>query len=126
MIGLSAYISLTLMSGPRDGETLRFDLQPGTTVLSFGRRDSCDVCLNYDSQVSRIHAQLTFDGQRFLLEDLNSRNGTFIDRQRLVEKMEVKPGALFRVGRTWLRLDQPPPDETQSAQSVVNEDDLPF
>lgn len=122
------HISLTLMSGPRDGETLRFeaDRREGR-VLSFGRRENCDISLHYDSQVSRVHAQLSFDGERFWLEDLSSRNGTFLDKQRLTEKVELKPGSLFKVGRTWLRLDQLPPDETQAAEPVVNDGTLdPF
>ena len=114
------------MSGPRDGETLRFNIPSDVkeTTLSFGRRDTCDVCLDYDSQVSRVHAHLIYETGQFWIEDLNSRNGTFVNNERLTEKIEIKPGQLFRVGRTWLRLDASSSDETQTAKPIIDDDDL--
>lgn len=123
------HISLTIMSGPRDGEMLRFKTNPGgaPTILSFGRRETSDIPLPYDSQVSRLHAQLILEGDHFFLEDLSSRNGTFVDKQRVEGKIGIKPGMLFRVGRTWVRLDSLPPDETQAAEAVNNDENLdPF
>ena len=119
-------LSVTLMSGPRDGETLHFDTHrlDEQLTLSFGRRETCDVCLIYDSQVSRIHAQLTYDAGKFWLEDLNSRNGTYIDKQRIAEKVILKPGTLFRIGRTWLRLESTS-EETLTADPFSS-DDIPF
>jgi len=123
------HISLTLMSGPRDGEMLRFKTNPGgvPTTLSFGRRETCDIPLAYDSQVSRLHAHLILEGDQFFIEDLSSRNGTFIDKQRIEGKVAIHPGAMFRVGRTWVRLDSLPPDETQAAEAISNDENLdPF
>lgn len=123
---MSRSITLTLMSGPRDGEALHFELSSQEElVLTFGRRNTCDVCLDYDSQVSRNHARLIYDGERFWLEDLDSRNGTFLDQQRITERVLLKPSRLFRIGRTWLRLDPLPSDETQAAEPI-NPDDDPF
>jgi pSer/pThr/pTyr-binding forkhead associated (FHA) protein len=113
------------MSGPHDGKTLSFE-QPELgeeRVLLIGRREGCDVHLNFDSQASRIHARLgcasipvtaseSVDNPfmlAFWLEDGNSRNGTFIEKDKLPIKARVslRPGSLFRVGRTWMRLDVP-------------------
>jgi pSer/pThr/pTyr-binding forkhead associated (FHA) protein len=118
-------ISITYMSGPHDGKTLSFE-QPELgeeRVLLIGRREGCDVHLNFDSQASRIHARLgcasipvtaseSVDNPfmlAFWLEDGNSRNGTFIEKDKLPIKARVslRPGSLFRVGRTWMRLDVP-------------------
>ncbi|MEO8611710.1 MAG: FHA domain-containing protein [Chloroflexota bacterium] len=118
-------ISITYMSGPHDGKTLTFE-QPELgeeRVLLIGRREGCDVHLNFDSQASRIHARLgcasipvtaseSVDNPfmlAFWLEDGNSRNGTFIEKEKLPIKARVslRPGSLFRVGRTWMRLDVP-------------------
>ena len=118
-------ISITYMSGPYDGKTLTFE-QPELgeeRVLLIGRREGCDVHLNFDSQASRIHARLgcasipvtaseSVDNPfmlAFWLEDGNSRNGTFIEKEKLPIKARVslRPGSLFRVGRTWMRLDVP-------------------
>jgi hypothetical protein len=45
----------------------------------------------------------------FWLEDGGSRNGTFIEKQEepINGRVSLRPGTLFRIGRTWLRLDVP-------------------
>ena len=117
--------SITYMSGPFDGKTLRFD-QPDVgdeLVLNIGRREGCDIHLPFDNQVSRLHARLGCVSNpvtasdsvtepfilSFWLEDMRSRNGTFIEREKdpLRGRTSLRPGTLFRIGRTWLRLDPP-------------------
>lgn len=118
-------LSLTFMSGPLDGKTLRFEQpEPGEEVVyTIGRRDGCDVHLGFDSQASRLHARLGCAALpvtatesvtnpyllTFWLEDASSRNGTFIEREagRIQGRVSLRPGTLFRVGRTWMRLDVP-------------------
>ena len=118
-------ISITYMSGPRDGMILRFQ-QPETGdehVLTIGRREVCDIPLEFDNQVSRLHARLGCMSLpvtssesvenpyilTFWLEDAGSRNGTFVEKNDLPVKgrSNLRPGSLFRIGRTWLRLDVP-------------------
>src|SRR5512134_2684461 len=118
-------ISITFMSGPNDGKTLSFE-QPDVgeeRVLLIGRREGCDIHLNFDSQASRLHARLgcmsipvtasdSVDNPSMLgfwLEDENSRNGTFVEREKeaIKGRISLRPGTLFRVGRTWMRLDVP-------------------
>lgn len=118
-------ISVTHMSGPLDGKTLRFE-QPeigGELILNIGRREGCDIHLPSDNQVSRVHARLGCQSTAvtssdsvsepyilsFWLEDMRSRNGTFIEREKdpLRGRTSLRPGMLFRIGRTWLRLDVP-------------------
>lgn len=101
-------LSVTLMSGPRDGETHIFELGARDQMtITIGRRDGCDILLAYDSQVSRLHARLVYDARdmEYFLEDVGSRNGTFIGTRRVHERDSIEPGELFRIGRTWLRLD---------------------
>jgi pSer/pThr/pTyr-binding forkhead associated (FHA) protein len=45
----------------------------------------------------------------FWLEDEGSRNGTFVekDKEPVRSRVNLRPGSLFRIGRTWLRLDVP-------------------
>lgn len=122
---LLTQISITFMSGPRDGDTLTFPLDPTTSdisiVLTIGRREDTDVCLHYDSQASRLHAHLSYDGEQFWIEDTGSRNGTFLSTNERIpdnEKVVLEPGALFRVGKTWLRLDPLPSDVTAPAETI--------
>lgn len=115
-------IEIAFMSGPRDGDILVFEtlLDSRESIeLTVGRRDGCDICLNYDSQVSREHAVLTYDGERFWLEDTGSTNGTFVDDERIQTRVEIRPGQLFRVGRTWLRVEP-------NLSLISSDDDLPF
>src|SRR4051795_2645963 len=47
-----------------------------------GREDDCDVLLT-SPRVSRRHARVWADGQRFGVEDLGSLNGTYVNRRRV-------------------------------------------
>ncbi len=108
-------VALAIMSGPDDGRKvqLRRDDGDGTAgtdgswVLVLGRRDDCDLSLPFDTQTSREHARLvcTREG-RWFLEDMGSRNGTYIGRKRIDRPAELATGTLFRIGRTWLRLEE--------------------
>ncbi len=120
---MQSQISITLMSGPRDGEVLTFRTEPSEDdfQLNIGRREDCHIALNYDSQVSRIHARISYDGESFWLEDLGSRNGTYINDNPVQERTRIKPDVLFRVGRTLLRIDPPPGDETQITRPVLDD-----
>jgi pSer/pThr/pTyr-binding forkhead associated (FHA) protein len=113
------------MSGPLDGKILRFEQpeQGEEQILTIGRREGCDIYLPFDNQVSRLHARLgcmslpvtaseTVENPyilTFWLEDGGSRNGTFIEKgaDPIKSRNNLRPGVLFRIGRTWLRLDVP-------------------
>ncbi len=64
--------------GGRAGESFE---QTGERTL-IGRSPDCDVFLD-DVTVSRRHAELVRDGDRFLIRDLGSLNGTFVNRHRI-------------------------------------------
>ena len=116
-------IHVTLMSGPLDGQTYVFPAPPSSEMLtvSIGRREGCNIVLNYDAQVSRVHAYVVYDPRdtEFFLEDANSRNGTFVGtaQTRVKNRIQIQPGTLFKIGRTWLRLDPLPdlPDPTKDS-----------
>lgn len=117
-------ITICLMSGPRDGDLFSFEVPPDAgrpTEISIGRREGCDICLSYDSQVSREHALVVVDGEQIWLEDTGSTNGTFIGDQRITGRAMLEPGQLFRVGRTWLVVLP-----ASRFTTVGLDDDLPF
>jgi adenylate cyclase len=70
------------------GEPRRFTLETGETVV--GRQPACDLVID-DPSVSRHHAKLTVSRGQCKLEDLNSRNGTFVDGE-LVTEAELADG----------------------------------
>jgi hypothetical protein len=104
-----------IMSGVDDGLVLSFASsngdgvdKDGEWVITLGRRDDNDVCLRSDTFSSRYHAKLHRRGAGWWLEDCNSKNGTFVEEDdedaRVSGMLELAPTQLFRVGRTWLRI----------------------
>ncbi len=53
-----------------------------------------------DERASRKHLAVQFDGQRFRFVDLGSRNGTFVDGQRIASETTSKAPAVVRIGRS--------------------------
>jgi hypothetical protein len=74
----------------------------GATVL-LGRSRECD-CVMSEASVSRRHAQLRREGDRWLLRDLGSRNGTRVNGLRVLEETEVRPGDRLSLGEARYRL----------------------
>jgi DNA-binding winged helix-turn-helix (wHTH) protein len=66
-----------------------------------GRGEEVAVRIDVDG-VSRRHARIVADGGRFTLEDLGSKNGTYLRDRRLKEPAALEDGDAFRLGRTTL------------------------
>jgi hypothetical protein len=71
--------------------------------LVIGRASNCDCVLPEDC-VSRRHAQLWREGERWFLRDLGSRNGTRVNGMRVIERVEVRPGDRVSLGGAAYRL----------------------
>jgi pSer/pThr/pTyr-binding forkhead associated (FHA) protein/ABC-type multidrug transport system ATPase subunit len=85
-----------------DSDVVRFP--EGKDSLTIGRDDTNDIVLNAP-QVSRVHARLTRAPQGWLLEDLGSANGTFINSARLSAPRLIGPQDLVGFGSYMTRLD---------------------
>src|SRR5258708_4999327 len=72
-------------------------LMEGESVI--GRGEEVAVRIDVDG-VSRRHARIVADGGRFTLEDLGSKNGTYLREQRLEGAAALVDGGAFRLGRT--------------------------
>jgi FHA domain-containing protein/uncharacterized protein DUF1707 len=70
--------------------------------LLIGRSSACQLVLA-DDTVSRRHAELRIEDGRWLLRDLGSSNGTWVNGRRVVEA-EVRPGDLLHLGGAEVRL----------------------
>ena len=111
-------LDVMVMSGVEDGSLLKYNsssgdgqTSPQKWTLTIGRRDDNDICLRNDTYVSRQHAKIHWQEQAWWLEDCDSTNGSFIeDAENSFEDTRVHgtipiiTGQLFRVGRTWLRI----------------------
>lgn len=78
-------------------------LRSGENVIG---RDPHDAIVIHAPDVSRHHARLTVAGTRVTLEDLGSKNGTFIGTRRVTGPVEVAPGDDLLIGTVRLRLVQ--------------------
>lgn len=72
-------------------------------TIRLGADPLCDFVLS-DPTVSRNHAEVRMRGGSYVLVDLNSTNGTFIDNERVAQH-QLSDGQTFRLGRTELCLE---------------------
>ena len=85
---------LVVVDGPNAGDVI--PLSPGTTTL--GRQVGNDIVLD-EGAVSRQHAVIAEDEAGYYLRDLDSANGTFVNRQGIEkERRLLKHGDLIRLG----------------------------
>lgn len=84
---------LVVRQGPIPGQV--FELNKNE--ISIGRDITNDYVIN-DAEVSRRHARMTLEGDRYKIEDLNSTNGTYIDGQRLIGPHLMAIGELIMFG----------------------------
>ena len=77
------------------------------TSLTIGSRPDCDFVLRANT-VSGRHCRLTRDTAGYVLEDLNSTNGTFFNGQRVLGSIPValSPGDTIHLGSHPLSVDQ--------------------
>lgn len=68
-----------------------------------GRSAGADLAVA-DRALSRLHARLFVDGDAWMVEDLGSRNGTYVDQVRVVAPVQVRPGSEVTVGGTSLKV----------------------
>lgn len=72
--------------------------------LVMGRRPECDVVLN-DDAVSGRHVRFMATGDGWQMEDLESRNGTYVNRRRATAPTVLQPGDVVTAGTTEWRFD---------------------
>jgi hypothetical protein len=104
-----------IVGGPAAGGRLLVD-EP----LELGREAAGPGALGDDSQLSRRHARLvSVDGERVVIEDLGSTNGTFVNGDQIRGPTELSAGDTVQVGDSTLRLvraePEPAPAEPQPA-----------
>ncbi len=89
---------LKVLSGPNAGA--EFTMQSGSSYLIGTDTATCDVVFQ-DLSVSRQHAKLVVDSQEAIaIEDLNSRNGTFIDGEKIIGRKALTSNTLITMGTT--------------------------
>ncbi|MBS0627577.1 MAG: type III secretion system inner membrane ring subunit SctD [Verrucomicrobia bacterium] len=110
---------LKVISGPNAGA--EFSLYPDTSYI-IGKDPEVSDVVFYDLSVSRQHAKLTISAENHIfLEDLKSRNGTYVNGESLSERKELSSQDLIALGTTsFLVIDQ-----EQIHETIISPPSLP-
>src|SRR3954452_18071424 len=81
---------------------------------TIGRSPGNDVALPWDSEVSRLHAELERIGDEWILTDEGlSRNGSFVNGERIEGRRRLRDGDVLRIGQTPLAFRLPDPADSR-------------
>lgn len=103
--------SLTVVQGGEIGR--KYDLEGERWVM--GRSPECDVVLDV-AAISRRHVILTEETGGFFVQDLGSRNGTYINSQRVVDRAPLRHGDKMLICDLLFEFVNPPADESLSGE----------
>jgi hypothetical protein len=90
---MASQFQLIMRSGPTPGAAFTLE----GDQIDIGRDSTNEIVIN-DAEISRRHARLTFQGGKYVLEDLGSTNGTFVNGQRLAGPRVLKAGEVVSFG----------------------------
>jgi len=90
---MAAQYQLVMHSGPTPGKIFPME----GDVLTIGREAGNAIVIN-DAEVSRKHTQFVFQGGKYIVTDLGSTNGTFVNGQRLTGQHILQPGEVISLG----------------------------
>jgi hypothetical protein len=85
---------LVVRHGPGAGSTFRLD----EDVTTVGRHPDSDIFFD-DITVSRRHVRLERHGRRFRVVDVGSLNGTYVNRRRIDDPVDLRHGDELQIGR---------------------------
>jgi len=112
-----------------DGHQRLLELDADAGRVSVGRSQGNDVPLPWDTEVSRLHAELEcLGGEWTVSDDGLSRNGTFVNGSRIFGRHRLRDGDVLRVGRTTIAYRNPLSEDsrpTQIAGGGLQPQDLP-
>jgi pSer/pThr/pTyr-binding forkhead associated (FHA) protein len=90
------------------------------STVTVGRRPENTIALDWDTEVSRVHAQLEcVAGAWTIVDDGLSRNGSWVNGERLTATRRLRDGDLVRFGNTVVAYLQPGERESDATASAV-------
>lgn len=98
-----ALLALMCMSGAQTGHELPLPLD---RPFILGRSRQADIKLE-DEMASRQHTKVVYAGGRFQVEDMGSKNGTYLNGHKLTGPSALKSGDYIRIGDTSFHVIQP-------------------
>jgi pSer/pThr/pTyr-binding forkhead associated (FHA) protein len=89
---------LTVTEGPLKGKSYELGDE-----LTIGRAEKCHIVVD-DTYVSQVHARFYANGDTYVVEDLGSTNGTYLNRRRITSPEELSRGDRVKIGKTVLEM----------------------
>jgi len=102
----------------KDGTQMEFEL--GEKPITIGRSPEADVVV-LDEKASRIHCGIRLWDGEFYIKDLKSRNGTYVNDQR-VEVAKLKAADRIRIGSIVFLFEQDPTKSTGVALQEMEQE----
>ena len=117
-----AFVAFHDGSGRQQVVTLEDERSP----ITIGRRPDNDIALPWDSEVSRRHAHLLRTEKGWALVDDGSRNGSFLNGERVTGQLSLSDGDVFRFGDTVVLFRAPVPDEDRERRVFLEPEQVTY
>jgi hypothetical protein len=101
----------------KSGTNAGLSYEVGEAPLLIGRDDRAEIQV-LDQGVSRRHAEIFRMGEMFFIRDLDSRNGTFVNEERIKEEL-LRDGDEVRIGSTVIAFEDAPPGTSPKDAATV-------
>src|SRR3954471_22401718 len=100
----------------RNGRQTILTLHKGLNRVTIGRGPSNQVALGWDTEVSRVHAELErLQGEWTLVDDGLSRKGTWLNEEKVVSRKKLRDKDVIRVGTTQITVRVPSQKRSRKA-----------
>jgi pSer/pThr/pTyr-binding forkhead associated (FHA) protein len=86
-----------------EGQGLKGKTFPLNNEMLIGRAEKCHIILQ-DTYASQVHARIFSKGEGFMVEDMGSTNGTYLNRQKVLGPTELQRGDHVKIGKTVLEM----------------------
>jgi len=93
-------VFLEVLKGPMKGH--KFFIK-GSDDIILGNKSGLDISLCDDHLISSEHAKLSIDKDGYLIEDLKSVRGTYLNKEKITESVRLTYGDLITIGKTTLQ-----------------------
>jgi hypothetical protein len=95
-------------------------------VMGIGRNPAADLYIGWDGEVSGLHAQLEHAGGEFaLVDDGLSRNGSYVNGERVRGRRRLQDGDMLRFGKTVVQFRRPTSGMVESTIPTTSEELAP-
>jgi FHA domain len=99
----------------RENRQRLFFFAPDAESASVGRLNDCDLVIDWDTEISRLHARFERAGDAWVLvDDGLSSNGSFVNDERVNGRRRLSDGDVLRLGATTVLFRSPAPGESKT------------